>query len=350
MRILNRIKPAYRRDTARFLQIVLYHKDNGLLFSRPSLHLCKLNLIYQQRDTEDKSFHYNKVLPSELIEACRVLRTRVLSHTGGLLDLTPTDLRYMGDYARMYGRPEQYDPLPFVSVDFVHRTAIDFLLNNEEATSFMTRHGLADENICLRTSTSSDRINQQLLRPLESHKLRRKRAVLTELEWTLVNKSDPNSGVHYHRALSLRCRNEPGRLLQRKICTTYDLMADAQTRIPHQEETYLLSCCMPKPFFLKFSQAKLDLLRILLNAGANPMVRIESVGYKGSSAWGSWLHFLLELRDNYMRIYGKSGGLLLRACDVDARISLMQVFDVTKIFLRTAPMLIVRRCPGRPTS
>ena len=84
VQILNRIKPAYRKDAARFLQIVLYNPFGLLDFFR-------LYLIDVQRVTQDLPLICDRVEDDDLVQACYALKTRVHSHTLGLVDLTPTD-------------------------------------------------------------------------------------------------------------------------------------------------------------------------------------------------------------------------------------------------------------------
>ena len=88
MKMLNGIKPAYRRDAARFIQIVLY-------FDPPievSLDLYTLYFIEtQKRVLEDLSFDYEIADERDVVQACHDLRNQLRSHTGGLLDLTSTD-------------------------------------------------------------------------------------------------------------------------------------------------------------------------------------------------------------------------------------------------------------------
>ena len=90
-------------------------------------------------------------------------------------------------------------------------------------------------------------------------------------------------------------------------------------------ETYMLSCCGP---------ACLDLVPILLAAGANPMVQVELTDFHEVQCfWERWLKFLIALLDCYMSANGKSGGLMLRPQDVDAQITLKSIWDTTKALL-----------------
>ena len=86
MLMLNRIKPAYRRDAARYLQIALHSSDRASDWCwslSPTLTLCSLHLIRSQRDFEDASFMYEKVASSEIVLGCETLRTQLSSHTCG---------------------------------------------------------------------------------------------------------------------------------------------------------------------------------------------------------------------------------------------------------------------------
>ena len=132
MLMLNRIKPAYQRDAARFLQIALYFP---LASDAPTLTLCILYFIQSQRSSEDAPVEYDKVATSEIVEPCKTLRTRLLSHTAGLLDLTSSS--YEG--CRLHNT--DHEPLLHTRVTFLHRTARDFLHENDQAKSFLARSG-----------------------------------------------------------------------------------------------------------------------------------------------------------------------------------------------------------------
>lgn len=135
MLMLNRIKPAYRRDAARYLQIVLHVSiQEGWSFAW--LTLCSLHLIRSQRDLEDGPFMYEKVATSELISVCETLRTQLLSHTAGLLEL----ISNAQDHSEIYIRPNN-QPLLNMNVTFFHRTARDFLCSNDKARSFLACNG-----------------------------------------------------------------------------------------------------------------------------------------------------------------------------------------------------------------
>ena len=132
MLMLNRIKPAYQRDAARFLQIALYSHSRIL---HSPLTLCILYFIQSQRSSEDAPLEYDKVATSEIVEACKTLRARLLSHTAGLLDLISDDHRA----CRLHDTDNE--PLLHTKVTFLHRTARDFLHENDQAKSFLARSG-----------------------------------------------------------------------------------------------------------------------------------------------------------------------------------------------------------------
>jgi len=139
MLMLNRIKPVYQRDAARYLQIALHASDRASDWCRslsPTLTLCSLHLIYIQRDFEDAPFVYEKVATSEIVLVCETLRTQLLSHTAGLLELTPD----AQGHSRFDLRPNN-QPLLNMDVNFLHRTVRDFLCCNDKARSFLARNG-----------------------------------------------------------------------------------------------------------------------------------------------------------------------------------------------------------------
>ncbi len=139
MLMLNRIKPAYQRDAARFLQFVLHAPDRASDWEKwqpPRLTLCNLHLIRSQRDFEDAPFTYKKIPTSEIVQICETLRTQLLSHTAGLLELTTTAQTYVSFDLRPMSQP-----LLNMELNFLHRTVRDFLCYNDEARSFVARKG-----------------------------------------------------------------------------------------------------------------------------------------------------------------------------------------------------------------
>lgn len=146
--MLNRIKPAYQRDAARFLQIVLYTQHLGSdwdPFLTPSkMTLCILHLIRSQRNSEDAPFTYEKVAISEIVQSCETLRTQILSHTAGLLELTPC-----ADIYTYIDLRSENQPLLNMGLNFLHRTVRDFLYYNDEARAFLARKGFTKAQVHL---------------------------------------------------------------------------------------------------------------------------------------------------------------------------------------------------------
>ncbi|KAL8715686.1 MAG: hypothetical protein Q9225_006314 [Loekoesia sp. 1 TL-2023] len=141
MHMLNRIKPAYRREAVRFLQIILYHSESfGEL---RDLDLYRLYFIDIQRVFEDLPLGYHRVDTSALGGACHALKTRLLSHTLGLLDVTPTESIHP-----MYSG-ENYDQILHNKVRIHHRSVKEFLLHNIAAKSFVAAAGSTEQYLCL---------------------------------------------------------------------------------------------------------------------------------------------------------------------------------------------------------
>ena len=138
MLMLNRIKPAYQRDAAHFLQFALYLTNSEISCS--SLTLCILYFIQCQKNSGDGPFAYDNVATSDVVEACRTLRTRLLSHTAGLLDLTSSS-----DGACTLHDTDE--PLLHTRITFLHRTARDFVHKNEQAKSFLARKGFTEAEV-----------------------------------------------------------------------------------------------------------------------------------------------------------------------------------------------------------
>lgn len=109
-----------------------------------SLDLCRLHLSLSQTEFEDAPFVYKPVATSDLTKACHILRTRILSHTVGFLDLTPSR-----SIPWVYGKGKDGNPILFAKVSFLHRTTRDFFLSNDEAKSFLAHKGFNEAQVTL---------------------------------------------------------------------------------------------------------------------------------------------------------------------------------------------------------
>ena len=427
MLVLKRIKLAFRPEAAKLLQIVLFTSN------RRELNLCRLSLISSQQERQDAPFVYENVTMSEVTEACRILKTRLLSHTAGLLELTPK-----WSSPQMPCKRKDWDPISFTTVDFIHRTVRDFLTDNNEAKSFLSDYGLSEAqvHICIARGTFADLAlisrgdaiyvetwPHPMLRPFQyvlrhvSIAERLSRSAQSKLIQSLdyaslvrgyTSCSEPYSftafwktedgdivdivgmaaGVDmkiyvceqldlsvssagYYPSLpdlkqysrskaragclswervdrsidtTLRAatlfrpsdyRQALGKCLRWEEDTPANSRPDNQTEYHSLAESYILRCCR---------QSSMDLVRILLKAGANPMVRVRPMDWKPryrhsdevhgpGPFWEAWLLFLQEMRHKYMVANGNSGGLLLGKSHLDRHITLSDIFDVTKALL-----------------
>ncbi|MCJ1431145.1 hypothetical protein MMC27_000496 [Xylographa pallens] len=432
--MLDRIKPAYKRDAARFLQTVLqmYGIHSHTIWF--GMDLCTLHFSHSQRELRDTPFVYEEIATSELVTACRTMKTRLLSHTGGLLELTPTN---EGD--RIYGEKQDLDPVLFTQINFLHRTVRDFLLNNAEAKSRLALSGSTEAQVCLSIAkgtlaqvahfsqgkgriidknwpspayfpflASLHEISQaerllntaqaQLMRSLDFEIFAREypvsnnpksfdvtaavasfmtNPVRTSIDlvgmaaavgmtiYVCEQLDLPNESQHYSPSLpdysmyfknkataATLCWNGDNQLRNPGLISATGLrspnyrqtLASCLQWEPHKPlnsrtaapmdivllaETYMLSCCTP---------TCLDLIRILLQAGANPMVRVKSpptnqyacIPFTSKCFWNTWVIFLLQLRYNYIKANGKSGGILING---DSQITLNDIFGITKALL-----------------
>ncbi|KAG8530111.1 uncharacterized protein KY384_005593 [Bacidia gigantensis] len=144
MQMLIRIKPMYRRDAARYLQIALYESENREA-NDCALDLWRLHLIDQQQVNGDMPLNVKKSDDSSLIEACRQLTTRVLSHTLGLLEVITVQDAETSPLLKTH-----HNPVLGNQIKIHHRTVKDFLANNQAAKAFLQSAGPTE--ICVRLS------------------------------------------------------------------------------------------------------------------------------------------------------------------------------------------------------
>ena len=469
MRMLHRIKSSFKRDAAYFLGVALYQDSDWLSI----MDLCRLQFSLEQRERRDAPFSYEKVETNELVVKCHNLQTRLRSHTAGLLELTRLDgPRYTPNKSgivdgkhtkfRFYGEREDHHPILYTKIDFLHRTTRDFLLENDEAKSFLAQNGLSEAHVRLSIARGTlaqlahfsqgeakivddqwphpvlypyrgalSQISKaemllgatqtELMRSLDYESLARgylvtddygikfgkmeayvidgpatlidsvgmaaavgmtfyvceqldltiqsrcgsfslpdlnkysgNRATAATLSWSgdnqirdIVTGSVTRSPLKYRQGL--------GECLQWKA----DDRLSSPTESPFQKhllaDSYILSCCQP---------ACLDLVRVLLTAGANPMVRVKPkpVGRDADIVdpfWTSWLAYLRRLHIEHLEPTGKSPGILLDYEGNNMHVTMNDIFDVTKGLLAQgadincqmesgAHMYLKRRCSLAP--
>ena len=422
MLMLNRISPAFKRDAAHFLEIVLYQGTGEGFSDNNSMDLCRLHLSHSQRMLKDAAFSFDEVATNDLIAACVTTKKRVQSHTAGLLELTPTDERSL-----VYYKWVNPDPTVFTKINFLHRTVQDFLLNNSEAKLFIALNGSTEAQVRLSIARGiltqlihfsqgdAKEVDNMWINPVNylferilKHISLAER-LLGATQENLMQSLDYDSLASGHHGsdtgstmdipeeafwitgqprisidlvgmaaavgmtlyvckrldLSIELRSYSPSLpdlktYSRSIATAATLFWDkrdqsqksgtslanrlrspnyrqalseclqwsSRTALPSDvdplPETYILACCKPTCH---------DLVQILLQAGANPMVQVECTGrsyvHGSRTFWGSWLNFLNELRTQNMRENGRSGGLLPRY----VHITLNDIINTTKTLI-----------------
>ena len=146
MLMLDRIKPVFQRDAAQFLQIALRERYYSWMGNTSTSSLCILYFIHSQRELRDGPFNHQRVPSSDLVEACNTMQLQVLSHTAGLLELKSMVSGRYGDLL------ENEEAILRTEVNFIHRTARDFLITNERAQSFLARTGYTEAQLHLASA------------------------------------------------------------------------------------------------------------------------------------------------------------------------------------------------------
>ena len=431
MRMLHRIKSPFKRDAAYFLGVALY-QDNTFY---DCMDLCRLHFSYLQRDRKDAPFSCEKIATNELVVKCYNLETRLRSHTEGLLELTRLSPPF-GDHPqyRIYGKSEDHDPILSTKIDFLHRTAWDFLLENDEAKSFLACNGSSEAHVRLsiargtlaqlahfsqedakivdkewphpilhpyhRTLSQISKVERllgaaqaRLMRSLDYESLARgypvtddcrsrlgwTKAYMVEDAATLIDLVGMAAAVgmtlyvceQLDLTIQSRCgsfslpdlekyfrnRTIAARLSWSTDNQLRDIVTGSATRLPSSgyrqalgeclqwkadaqpssptdspskrhllAETYMLSCCQP---------IHLDLVRTLLAAGANPMVRVKpkSLGEYADIEgpfWASWLVYLRRLHMEHLEPIGRYTGFPFGYGDNNTHVTMNDIFDITK--------------------
>ena len=162
----------------------------------------------------------------------------------------------------------------------------------------------------------------------------RKKSTRVNLRWVQVSHLGRSN-----EALHKLCASEYRQALLARLgpdSDQSDTLAYTQLVNAPFMESYMLACCKPVPH---------KLAQILLQVGANPMVRINPyarpVGYEAgarSSFWESWLANLNHSRLGSIFAYGTCGDVLIDqafdyAGSTDARIPPAEAFEFTKALL-----------------
>lgn len=152
------------------------------------------------------------------------------------------------------------------------------------------------------------------------------RATAATLSWSGGNQIRDIVTGSATRSPSSKYRQALGECLQWEADDQPSSPTDSPPKNNLLAESYILSCCKP---------ACLDLVRVLLTAGANPMVQVEPkpVGRHADivgSFWTSWLAYLRRLHIEHLEPTGKSLGFLLDYKDENMHVTMNDIFNVTK--------------------
>lgn len=444
--MLKNIKPAYQRCALQFLQIVLYSTFDTDGSSRFQFDLCTLHFSHSQWGSRDTPFVYEEIATSKLVAACRLLKTRLLSHTAGLLELRPIEFHWHY-YNPIYATNREPDPILMTEIHFLHRTVRDFLLDNAEAKSLLACDGLTRAQVHLSIargilaqlahfSRGHDKIietgwlnpvyhairaslqqislaerilgaaQERLMRSLDfatftqvrrvedpclgsgvirafmiennsmdlvgmaaatgmtfyvckqlelptetrsyspclpdADSYSRNRCTAATICWDGGNQSQDPGSILASGIRSSKYRQALAKCLRWKTDNPSSLRMVAPTEVSTSVETYMLSCCTLDFKLLSCPSTFLELPRILLREGANPMVQVECLPqgvdnstrpYTEVSSWHRWLDFLEFRHERYMDANEKSGRMLLEDRKGDMQITFNDVFNTTKAFL-----------------
>ncbi|KAI4097520.1 MAG: hypothetical protein LQ344_000253 [Seirophora lacunosa] len=246
MLMLRRIKPAYQRDAARFLQIALHAGASSKVKAERILGAAQSHLMRSLVD----NFHTQVF--SNPTPALEVFKTRV--------DKNEITIDVIGLAARVGMALFICEQLGITEVSGDHIT------NLPNRSSYNVGHGTLTR---LRPKQSMDANEDQVAQKLSS-RYRQALSRSWQVELHAEHQSRPNVP-----------------LSDRAICSP---ASGSQTGPKSAEygfaETYLLSCCDPYT-------SSYDLIRSLLHAGANPMAKAK-MKYKGQFEcfWQKWLRFL----------------------------------------------------------
>lgn len=152
------------------------------------------------------------------------------------------------------------------------------------------------------------------------------RATAATLSWSGGNQIRDIVTGSATRSPSSKYRQSLGECLQWKADDQPSSPTDSPSKKHLLAESYILSCCTP---------ACLELVRVLLTAGANPMVRVEPRLVDRHSElvgtfWTSWLEYLCRLHREHLEPTGKSPGFLPDYEGNNMHGTVNDIFDVTK--------------------
>ena len=418
IQLLNRIKPMYRRDAARFLQIALN--------ATTTLDVQIMCFIDQEQVKGDVPLVFESFHERILVEACYRMKTRVLSHTLGLLDVVPRHS------SNGFLKTDDLESRSIGEIKIYHRTVRDFFIDNDKAKDFLREAG-PEEHICLSIARGTfiylmsfsqydRRIMQKSMFPhynylclvmnwislaerligtaqsdlmesllsyssmfeiIEDRTSPMQFASAFKIQECSVIKFDVVGMAAYRNMLLFICkllniptaqsqsnpkrlsdcrysyhrsdplvlvlewvsapkyggslssyRRELGKSLRWHMRTQATQQVFRQRVSENVAETYLLACCQPSLYDKELKRG-LILARMLLEAGADPMVRIESsvnnlepdtVG-RNEVFWANWIKFLMQ----YLK--AKRSSHNLPAAFMESLATLDDIFDTTKALL-----------------
>ena len=215
------------------------------------------------------------------------------------------------------------------------RTPHPFMINGLRATSIdqigMAAYAGMTRYVCEQLDISVESRSYPLSFPDLNHYSRSKRTTAT-LAWSGLTDTR-NQKIDF--ALEMRSskyRQAISKCLQWTSDTQWSSQSEFLSENKLLAETYMLCCCR---------LTSSELVRVLLRAGANPMVRVKSMGTKPRevefngtvSFWHNWLYGLLLFWENHARASGRSEGSWLRDQDIGGNMTSNDIFDITKALL-----------------
>ena len=139
--ILSRIKSTYREEAIRLLLLILCESE---LNGDTPCYLVTLTFMDQERVFKDAELSQDPIAKNDMAKACLALRSRLLSHTLGLIDFSPALISRKDEDDHL----DEDDLMLSLSVVFHHRSAKEFLLQNVNQGLLKSSLHSEEINIC----------------------------------------------------------------------------------------------------------------------------------------------------------------------------------------------------------
>lgn len=142
--MISRMKKEYRKEAVWLFKIQLVEPDG---VSEVCIDLLTLFCIERQRKAGSRLLAFEPLEVSSLVNGCNDLKARLLSRTAGLVQLNENKSDILASATQQDPEFVKASGCAGTTIDFIHRTAYDYLNKSKPGQSFMNSETIPDDEL-----------------------------------------------------------------------------------------------------------------------------------------------------------------------------------------------------------